>query len=116
ATIRVARVMETGSQRHPGPLNASAAEDAMQQADREWTGYIRYMFGANMLDPLLYDVVLATDRLSAAGAVDQLVALAQRPEFQSTAPSLQRVADLALSSRAEVALTRDRKSTRLNSS
>jgi hypothetical protein len=103
--MRIARVMESGSPRHAGPLSASAAEDALQQTDREWTGYIRYMFGAKMLDPTLYDLVLSTDRLADDGAIEQLALLVRRGEFQATAPSVQRLGDLALASRAEVALT-----------
>ncbi|GEM_PF-841665 len=103
--IRIARIMEHGSPRRPGPLTAGEAEEALQQTDREWIGYVRYMFGLNMLDPRLYDVALATDRLTVDGAIATLVELSRRPEFQPTAPSIQRLADLALASRAEVALT-----------
>jgi cytidylate kinase len=102
--VRIARVMQQGSPRQPGPLNRARAEEAMQQADREWIGYIRYMFGADMLDARLYDLVLSTDRLPVEAAVDQIALLVARPEYQATAPSMQRLADLSLASRTEVTL------------
>ncbi len=104
-SIRLARVMERGSPRQPGPLSASEAEEALRQTDREWVGYIKYMFSADMLDARVYDVTIGTDRLSIDAAVAQIAALTRLPEFQPTAPSRQRLADLSLASRTEVALT-----------
>ena len=102
--VRIARVMEQGSPRQPAPLSRARAEDALHQTDREWIGYVRYMFGADMLDARLYDLAVSTDRMPIEAAVEQIVLLTARPEYQATAPSLQRLADLALAGRAEVAL------------
>ena len=103
--MRLARVMEQGSPRRAGPLTATEAEEALRETDREWIGYIRYMFSVDTLDVRLYDLAVGTDRMSVESALDQIAALVQRPEFQPTAPSRQRLADLALASHAEVALT-----------
>ena len=47
-------------------------------------------------DPLIYDLVLNTDRISVESAAAQIRHLAERPEFQETDASRAMLADLAL--------------------
>lgn len=61
-------------------------------------------FGVTWGDPLLYDLVLNTDRLSIDTCVEQILQLARRPEFQETAESRTILEGLALSARVRAAL------------
>jgi osmotically-inducible protein OsmY len=54
------------------------------------------LFGVTWGDPLLYDLVLNTDRMSVESCTQQILQLAGRPEFQETAASRAMLADLAL--------------------
>jgi osmotically-inducible protein OsmY len=56
---------------------------------------------------VLYDLVINTDRVSVDGAVEQIRALAGRPEFAETEASRALLADMALEARVRVALRGD---------
>jgi hypothetical protein len=64
----------------------------------------RDMYGVTLGDPLLYDMVLNTGRVSIQGCIDQVIALSRRPEFQPTAASIAQLRDLALQARIQTAL------------
>ena len=64
-------------------------------------------FNVTWGDPTLYDLTLNTERVSIATCVEQVVALAQSPEFRETPQSRQYLADLALQARARAALRAD---------
>jgi len=55
-------------------------------------------------DPLLYDLVLNTDRVSVESCVAQIQQLAGRPEFEETEESRAMLADLALNAHIRAAL------------
>ena len=55
-------------------------------------------------DPVLYDLTLNTGRVSIASCVEQVVALAGRPEFQETEKSRAQLASLALEAGVRAAL------------
>ena len=55
-------------------------------------------------DPVLYDLVLNTDRLTVDSCVAQIRALAARPEFAETARSRALLANMALAARVKAAL------------
>jgi osmotically-inducible protein OsmY len=61
-------------------------------------------FGVTWGDPLLYDLVLNTDRISVDSCVEQILQLAGRAEFQETAESRAVLEGLALSARVRAAL------------
>ncbi len=54
-------------------------------------------------DPLLYDLTLNTARVSIASCVEQVVALAGRPEFQETEKSRAQLANLTTEARVRAA-------------
>ena len=64
-------------------------------------------FNVTWGDPTLYDLTLNTERVSIAACVEEVVKLAQAPEFRETAQSRQYLADLALQARARAALRAD---------
>jgi len=103
---RVAWLME-----HLGTDDESFAEDEVRRSDNAHASRMHDQFGVTWGDPLLYDLVLNTDRVSVESCVEQIRQLASRPEFQETAESRAMLADLALNARIRAAL-KDHESTR----
>lgn len=62
-------------------------------------------FGVQWGDPVLFDVVLNTERLGVETCVEQIKALLKRPEFAETPASKTRLECMALSARVRVALS-----------
>lgn len=103
---RVAWLME-----HLGTDDESFAEDEVRRSDNAHASRMHDQFGVTWGDPLLYDLVLNTDRVSVESCVEQIRQLANRPEFQETSESRAMLADLALNARIRAAL-KDHESTR----
>lgn len=103
---RVAWLME-----HLGTDDESFAEAEVRRSDDAHASRMHDQFGVTWGDPLLYDLVLNTDRVSVESCVEQIRHLASRPEFQETAESRAMLADLALNARIRAAL-KDQESTR----
>ena len=103
---RVAWLME-----HLGTDDESFAEAEVRRSDDAHASRMHDQFGVTWGDPLLYDLVLNTDRVSIESCVEQIRHLASRPEFQETAESRAMLADLALNARIRAAL-KDHESTR----
>lgn len=96
---------------HLGTDDESFAEDEVRRSDNAHASRMHDQFGVTWGDPLLYDLVLNTDRVSVESCVEQIRQLASRPEFQETAESRAMLADLALNARIRAAL-KDHESTR----
>ena len=103
---RVAWLME-----HLGTDDESFAEAEVRRSDDAHASRMHDQFGVTWGDPLLYDLVLNTDRVSIESCVEQIRQLAGRPEFQETTESRAMLADLALNARIRAAL-KDHESTR----
>ena len=80
------------------------AETEVRRSDNAHAARMHDQFGVTWGDPLLYDLVLNTDRISVESCVAQIQQLAGRPEFQETDESLVMLADLALNARIRAAL------------
>jgi osmotically-inducible protein OsmY len=61
-------------------------------------------FGVTWGDPVLYDLVLNTDRLSVPSCVEQIRQLTTRPEFQESEESRKLLANMTLAARVRAAL------------
>lgn len=96
---RVAWVMD-----HLGTDDREAAESEVRRSDSAHAARMNAQFGVTWGDPLLYDMVLNTDRLSVDSCVEQILQLARRAEFQETADSRAVLEGLALSARVRAAL------------
>ncbi|NML45289.1 BON domain-containing protein [Ramlibacter sp. G-1-2-2] len=97
--LRVGWLME-----HLGTDDRQAAENEVRRSDNAHIARMNAQFGVSWGDPLLYDVVLNTERLSVDSCVEQIVQLAQRPEFQETTESRAVLEGLALGARVRAAL------------
>jgi cytidylate kinase len=96
---------------HLGTDDETFAEAEVRRSDDAHASRMHAQFGVTWGDPVLYDLVLNTDRVSIESCVAQIQQLAARPEFQETAESRAMLADLALNARIRAAL-KDHDSTR----
>lgn len=87
-----------------GMTDRDAAEAEVRRSDEAHASRMRAQFGVTWGDPLLYDLVINTERVSVEGAVQQILALAAAPEFQETDASRACLEGLALSARVRAAL------------
>lgn len=83
------------------------AETEIRRSDSAHASRMHEQFGVTWGDPLLYDVVLNTDRLSVSACVEQIKLLCNRQEFKQTEESRQLLADMTLSARVRAALKLD---------
>lgn len=86
------------------------AESEIRRSDHAHAARMHQQFGVTWGDPVLYDLVLNTDRLSVHSCVEQIRQLTTRPEFQESEASRQLLANLALAARVRAAL-KDNEST-----
>jgi cytidylate kinase len=81
-----------------------AAADFVRRDDAEKSGRMRYLYEVDLADPMLYDGVVSTDRLSYDAVVDMIETGLRRPEMATTDVARRLVASRALASRVQVAL------------
>jgi cytidylate kinase len=84
--------------------DAEFAEAEIRRSDQAHAARMNDQFGVTWGDPLLYDLVLNTDRISVSSCVAQISQLLGRPEFAETAESHALLAGMALAARVRVAL------------
>lgn len=80
------------------------AESEIRRSDSAHASRMHEQFGVTWGDPLLYDVVLNTDRVSVSACVEQIRLLCNRPEFKLTEESHQLLADMTMTARVRAAL------------
>jgi cytidylate kinase len=84
--------------------DAEFAEAEIRRSDDAHAARMHAQFGVTWGDPVLYDLVLNTDRLSVDSCVAQIRALVERPEFAETPASRALLANMALAARVKSAL------------
>jgi len=87
--------------------DAESAEAEIRRSDQAHAARMHEQFGVTWGDPLLYDLVLNTERLSVDGCVQQIKALVARPEFAETPASLALLQNMAVQARVRAALRAD---------
>ena len=87
-----------------GTDDVAFAEAEVRRSDDAHATRMHNQFGVTWGDPLLYDLVLNTDRISVESCVAQIQQLVGRPEFKETSESRAMLADLALNARIRAAL------------
>jgi hypothetical protein len=80
------------------------AEAEVQRSDHAHASRMHQRFGVNWGDPLLYDMILNTDRLSVDSCVQAIRQMLQRPEFAETAASRAKLHDMTLEAHVRAAL------------
>lgn len=90
-----------------GTEDAEFAEAEIRRSDAAHASRMHDQFGVNWGDPVLYDLVLNTDRLSVDSCVEQIASLVHRPEFAETPASRAFLTDMTLKARVRAALKED---------
>ena len=90
-----------------GTDDAAFAEEEIRRSDRAHAARMQAQFDVTWGDPLLYDLVLNTDRVSVESCAAQIAALSRRPEFAETEASRAVLANLWLEARVRAALRAD---------
>jgi cytidylate kinase len=80
------------------------AESEIRRSDHANATRMHDQFGVHWGDPVLFDMVLNTDRLSVDTCVQQIKSLLSRPEFAETEASRTLLQGMALSARVRAAL------------
>jgi len=87
--------------------DAESAEAEIRRSDQAHAAHMQDQFGVTWGDPLLYDLVLNTERLSVDSCVQQIKALVARPEFAETPASIALLQNMAVQARVRAALRAD---------
>ena len=105
--VRITRPFEkrvAWLQEQLGSGEASDAEEEIRRSDRAHAARMHAQFGVTWGDPLLYDLVLNTDRVSVESCAEQIAALSRRPEFAETEASRAILRNMSLEARVRSAL------------
>jgi len=106
-TVRITRSFEKRVEwlmNHLETDDREFAESEIRRSDHAHATRMHQIFGVTWGDPVLYDLVLNTDRLSVHTCVEQIRQLTTRPEFQETEASRQMLANMTLAARVRSAL------------
>ena len=108
--VRITRSMKKRVEWLMGDLetdDAEFAEAEIRRSDQAHAARMHEQFGVTWGDPLLYDLVLNTERLSVDSCVQQIRALVARPEFAETPASVALLRNMATQARVRAALRAD---------
>jgi cytidylate kinase len=89
-----------------GLVPASALEH-VRESDRERAGRVRFLYHVDWEDPMLYDLIINTDRLGADEAARLVERALEHERFQSTEASRHAMRDLSLAVQARAVLVAD---------
>jgi cytidylate kinase len=105
--VRITRSMKKRVEWLMGDLetdDAEFAEAEIRRSDQAHAARMHAQFGVTWGDPVLYDLVLNTDRLSVESCVEQIRLMVARPEFAESPASRALLANMALEARVRAAL------------
>jgi cytidylate kinase len=102
--VRVKRLGTKLSGRMGEQASARTVTEMIRRDDTEKAGRMRYLYDVDVTDGALYDLVINTEKLPAAAAVDIISDVARRKELETTPAAAQIVADRSLASQVQVAL------------
>ena len=94
--------------------DAESAAEEIRRSDQAHASRMHAQFGVTWGDPLLYDLVLNTERISVESCVQQIRALIERPEFRETEASRALLQNLLLQARVRAALKADERTRDVN--
>ena len=85
-------------------IDDQAARTYIRELDRVRSRRVRALFNADWQDPISYDLVINSSRLSAETAAQLIGTAAQSAEYQTTAETEKAMQDLTMTSRVQAAL------------
>ena len=105
--VRITRSLDQRVEWLMGDLetdDAAFAEAEIRRSDQAHAARMHAQFGVTWGDPVLYDLVLNTDRVTVDSCVEQIRQLVERPEFAETPESRALLKNMALEARVRAAL------------
>lgn len=105
--VRITRSLDKRVEWLMGDLetdDAAFAEAEIRRSDQAHAARMHAQFGVTWGDPVLYDLVLNTDRVTVDSCVEQIRQLVERPEFAETPESRALLKNMALEARVRAAL------------
>ena len=105
--VRITRSLDKRVEWLMGDLetdDAAFAEAEIRRSDQAHASRMHAQFGVTWGDPVLYDLVLNTDRVTVDSCVEQIRQLVERPEFAETPESRSLLKNMALEARVKAAL------------
>jgi cytidylate kinase len=84
-----------------------AAANLVRQSDNELGARVRYLYHVDWNDPLLYDLVINTDRMTVAEGAALIDRALQNARYQSTEEAMTEIRDLNLVTQCRAALLAD---------
>jgi len=84
-------------------LTRAAALDHLRQSDHERAARVKFLYQVQVDDPLLYDVVLNTERVMADEGARLVQEALHEPRFQTSAASQRDLVDLGIAAGAKAA-------------
>jgi cytidylate kinase len=105
--VRITRPLEKRVQwvmEHLQIDDAELAEEEVKRSDHAHASRMHQQFGVTWGDPLLYDLILNTDRLSVDSCVQTIRLMLQRPEFAETPESRAKLRNMTLEAHVRAAL------------
>ena len=81
-----------------------AARNYIRELDRVRSRRVRALFNTDWQDPVIYDLVINSSRLSSETAAHLIASAAQSREYQATVESEKSLQDLTMTSRVQAAL------------
>jgi cytidylate kinase len=88
-------------------MEREAAEQFITRQDGARARWVRMMYGEDIADPRLYDMVVNLETMSVPIACDLLEATLRQPDFEVTEAVKARLVDFRLACRVKLALVRD---------
>src|SRR5712691_6425001 len=102
--LRVKRWIKHMAERTGETPIQRAAATLVRRDDAEKSGRMRYLYEVDVADPLLYDLVVSTERFGYDAAVEMIEIAMRHPALTTTEAGRAIVASRALASRVQVAL------------
>lgn len=88
-------------------LTPAMAERYVREVDEARARWVRVMYGEDIADPALYDMVIKLDTLTIEGACRLTAAAVDRPEFTVDDEARARLRDFRIACQVRLALARD---------
>lgn len=99
--------LRVGALKESHGMDEASAEAYIREVDDARARWVKAMYGADILDPTNYDMVLNLGTFSIPEACEVVTVAAQRPEFLLTEARLQQLNDFRVASQARLALLDD---------
>lgn len=88
-------------------MDAVMAEQFIHEVDESRARWVRVMYGEDIMDPALYDLVISLGTMTVEGACALTSKVLEQPEYELTDAVLARLADFRLACRVRVGLAAD---------